>query len=243
MDLPSGEDFASLTALGGLTALDLRCSVHLPTCLPQLLQLQTLRLTHSPLGATGAFPPEERSPVLAELRCTLQQLVAAAARGQQLRHLVLEDVWQLPAEVGLLPQLHTLVVVARAEFGMEPDSHLPSRGPYLSSLRRLALPSWLATASLSALRGMPRLEALALVGAELEGPFVAAESAELGLLAFVALGGFRSLRQMAVSFGLQGKFDWASSKHGQPLTVHAVQLTPWTQLELSSALFEGLLEC
>lgn len=191
----TGADFDILTALGGLNSLHLLSSPHLPTCLPRLPQLQALRLNDSPGGVAVRHPPAASSPALAELSASLRQL-AAAATGQQLRHLVLEFTRQLPPEVALLP-LDTLYWSGYRSAPGQPDSQLPGSGPYLSSLRRLALPSAVAASSLAVLGAMPQLGALAILGRTLAKPDVAHEAR---MVEWAAQQRPTGLRRLAISF-------------------------------------------
>lgn len=154
-----GADFSRIAALGSPTALQLGRSAHLPACLPQLPQLQALRLDDSPRGVAVGHHNTSRRLALAELGGTLQQLTASAAAGQRLRNLVLEDVWELPPQVAALPHLETLYWVEHRAPVDAPQ--LSASGAYLSSLRRLALRSCVAASSTAALGAIPRFEALA----------------------------------------------------------------------------------
>ncbi|KAI7837895.1 hypothetical protein COHA_008296 [Chlorella ohadii] len=206
--VPSGESFSSLTALSSLTGLELLRCAHLPTCLPRLPQLRALRLSDSPRGVAEGFHPPPGGPAAVELSRVLQQLTAAAAAGQQLRHLVLENLRQLPAE-------------------------LPASGPYLSSLRRLALAAGVAAGNTAVLATMPRLEALVL---QCQAAFkTSAEgSDEASVLAWAAQRRPPSLRRLALAFN---QFGWESQKYKGMLEslMSGLQLPPSVTVELNNA--------
>ncbi len=242
--VPSGASFSSLTALSRLTGLQLLRCAHLPTCLPRLPQLHALRLNDSPRGVAEGLHPAPGGPAAVELGSALQQLVAAAAAGQQLRHLVLENVRKLPAEVAALPHLETLCWAGQWACQLAcsgPAPQLPASGPYLSSLRRLALAAGVAAGNTAVLATMPRLEALVL---QCQAAFkTSAEgSDEASVLAWAAQRRPSSLRRLALAFE---QYGWDSAKYKQQLEAHlaGLELPPSLTVELNDALLRELQAC
>ena len=234
MPCNSGADFCSLSSLSSLTALHLLRSAHLPACLPQLPQLRALCLDDSPRGVARLAGVEAAQ---AELCSMVQQLVEAAADGQQLTHLVLDCTHQLPAEVAALPHLQALFWM-----GGSAATQLPASGPYLTSLRRLALASRVAASNTARLSAMPKLEALAVFGPGSNCPKDVAT--ELGIMQWAAQQPQPGLRRLGVSFN-NANFrpgSWAWSQYGEALQAELarMRLPPWLRVELSSALLSEL---
>ena len=229
----SSADFRHLTALSSMTALCLLGCAHLPACLPQLQQLQALQLWHSAqnmaIGVEAAH---------ARLGSTLQQLAVAAAAGQQLTHLVLEgDMPQLPAQVAALPHLQALYWTSGSA-----ASQLPASGPYLTSLRRLALASVVAAGNTGVLGAMPNLASLAVLRTTDSPPKDVAP--ELSIVRWAAQHQPARLRRLAVSFDLCNfsRTSWAWSKYGQWLQAELprLRLPPWLWFELNNTLLREL---
>lgn len=185
---------------------------------------------------------------LPKLGGTLQQLaVAAAACGPRLRHLVLENVRELPPEVAALP-LDTLVWMGQGRHSWPAGLagvQLPSAGPYLTSLRRLALTSEVAANSTTALSAMSQLEALAILGREpyereWPAPVPKRIASETRVLEWAAAQQPASLRRLGVSFD-PWQFDrtsWSWRLYARPVLAGAAKLPlpPSLQVELSAKL-------
>lgn len=144
------DDLEPLVHCSALTQLEFESCLDLPTSLAQLTQLQELRVSDTPQYAEQQ--PEGRASLLS----ALHHLTG-------LTHLALSSMDCLdsvPAEVGGLPQLACFcwqpVVLEE-----QPDPHLPG-GPWLASLRQLALPLDVAAASLQRLTAAQQLECLAI---------------------------------------------------------------------------------
>lgn len=237
-----GCSLSSLAALSSLTGLHLQRCVHLPTCLPRLPQLRTLRLDGSPFGLSASHDQAAIGSALAELGSALQQLAAVAAAGQQLQHLVLEDVRELPPELAALPHLESLYWVKGYAYG-GPATQLPACGPYLSSLRRLAIPSSMAAGNTAVLAAKSRLEALALQCPASRGYGAAIEvAAEARVLEWVARQRPPSLRRLALAFDPAGRY-WAKYKRPMAKLLARAQLPPSLTVELDDALLRELRVC
>lgn len=131
-----------------LTALERLCLAecrHLPDCLAQLPRLSALRLHDTPFGC-------DEDTQAAALALALPPLAS------QLTHLALSSIWRLPSTVSELTHLECLYWVERSS----PEPCLPP-GPWLASLRQLAVSTHTAAASLDVLAGATQLDSLAIM--------------------------------------------------------------------------------
>ncbi|KAL4443558.1 hypothetical protein ABPG75_011295 [Micractinium tetrahymenae] len=187
--------YSALTTLPHLTMLAMTHCTHLPPSLPQLARLRALHLDASPFSGEGLA-------VAAKL--------AAAVQGcSQLTHLFLaaHRFAPVPARPVLeaVAGLRHLVSFAWSEWEpADETATLPAAGSWLTGLRQLLLPGYLAANSRSALLAAPCLEALAVElgrswnAAAAEAAVLAGSAAyQLALLSWIGL--HPSLRRVGVS--------------------------------------------